>query len=156
MIAETRQVAIPLCTRPSRKLGLADEPLFQAILERKLLTALRVREHTSMEANRMGIELIERIRERAYQLWKAEGCEHGRDREHWFRAKAEMTGEQTAVQAQIQPSQTTPVLTPGIVSSSTTVTKPKERGRSAAEGNMETESVATATSAPRKVRSRKA
>lgn len=28
-----------------------------------------------------------RIRERAYMLWKADGCPHGRDAEFWERAK---------------------------------------------------------------------
>ncbi|MFN3077145.1 MAG: DUF2934 domain-containing protein [Alphaproteobacteria bacterium] len=41
----------------------------------------------------MGMELIERIRERAYQLWEAEGCVHGRDMEYWFRAEAEISAE---------------------------------------------------------------
>ncbi|MBF0560900.1 MAG: DUF2934 domain-containing protein [Alphaproteobacteria bacterium] len=41
----------------------------------------------------MGMELIERIRERAYQLWEAEGCAHGRDMEYWFRAEADVSSE---------------------------------------------------------------
>lgn len=44
----------------------------------------------------MGMELIERIRERAYRLWEAEGCEHGRDMEYWFRAEAQVSAEQAA------------------------------------------------------------
>lgn len=55
----------------------------------------------------MGMELLERIRERAYQLWEAEGCEHGRDMEYWFRAEAQVSAEQSSpahVQAQPQPA----------------------------------------------------
>ncbi|MEO5374782.1 MAG: DUF2934 domain-containing protein [Alphaproteobacteria bacterium] len=44
----------------------------------------------------MGMELIERIRECAYQLWEAEGCQHGRDMEYWFRAEAQVSSEQSA------------------------------------------------------------
>ena len=29
-----------------------------------------------------------RIRERAYHLWEADGCPHGRDRDYWERAEA--------------------------------------------------------------------
>lgn len=38
----------------------------------------------------MPMELIERIRERAYLLWESEGCEHGRDMEYWSRAEVEL------------------------------------------------------------------
>lgn len=44
----------------------------------------------------MEMELIERIRERAYHLWEAEGCEHGRDMEYWCRAEAEISGASSA------------------------------------------------------------
>lgn len=40
------------------------------------------------------MELIERIRERAYLLWEAEGCEHGRDMAYWSRAESEIAGLQ--------------------------------------------------------------
>jgi Protein of unknown function (DUF2934) len=40
------------------------------------------------------IELVatlqEQISERAYQLWQAHGCLHGRDKEDWLKAEAEM------------------------------------------------------------------
>ncbi|MBF0093191.1 MAG: DUF2934 domain-containing protein [Alphaproteobacteria bacterium] len=48
-----------------------------------------------METISMGMELLERIREKAYQLWEAEGCSHGRDMEYWFRAEALVSQEQT-------------------------------------------------------------
>jgi hypothetical protein len=34
-------------------------------------------------------DLIEAIRQRAYEIWLAEGCPHGRDHVHWLRAEAE-------------------------------------------------------------------
>ncbi|MEO5373878.1 MAG: DUF2934 domain-containing protein [Alphaproteobacteria bacterium] len=37
---------------------------------------------------------MERIRQWAYQLWEAEGGEHGRDQEYWYRAVAKVTGSQ--------------------------------------------------------------
>lgn len=146
----------PLCNELSRKLGLANEPLFQVILQRAVLTALRVCRHTSMEANRMGIQLIEHVRERAYQLWEADGCQHSRDMEYWFRAEAQVASEQAAKQVQTQPSQAILALTPGTVVSSETTVKPKKRGKTVAESGMAVETAATATSASRQVRSRKA
>jgi hypothetical protein len=32
----------------------------------------------------------QRIRERAYELWEADGCPHGRAQEYWYRAQAEL------------------------------------------------------------------
>jgi hypothetical protein len=34
----------------------------------------------------------ERIRQRAYEIWEREGRPHGRDREHWRQAQAELAG----------------------------------------------------------------
>jgi hypothetical protein len=34
--------------------------------------------------------VTERIRERAYSIWDRAGRPHGRDREHWFAAEAEI------------------------------------------------------------------
>jgi len=39
----------------------------------------------------------QRIRERAYHLWAAEGKPHGRDVEYWERARALIGTEETAV-----------------------------------------------------------
>jgi hypothetical protein len=36
------------------------------------------------------MNLDERIRERAYQLWEAEGKPEGQDFEHWLRAREEV------------------------------------------------------------------
>ena len=33
----------------------------------------------------------ERIQERAYAIWLAEGCPHGRDVDHWLQAEQELT-----------------------------------------------------------------
>ena len=35
----------------------------------------------------------DRIRQRAHQIWEAEGKPHGRDREHWERASREIAAE---------------------------------------------------------------
>jgi len=35
------------------------------------------------------------IRERAYAIWKKEGCPEGRDVEHWLRAEVEINEETT-------------------------------------------------------------
>lgn len=32
----------------------------------------------------------EQVRDRAYQLWEAEGRPHGRDQAHWFQAEREL------------------------------------------------------------------
>lgn len=36
------------------------------------------------------IELEQKIRERAYQIWEQEGRVHGCDEQHWHRAKLEL------------------------------------------------------------------
>jgi hypothetical protein len=41
-------------------------------------------EETSM------IDLEQKIRERAYQIWEQEGRVHGRDEQHWHKAKLEL------------------------------------------------------------------
>ena len=41
----------------------------------------------------------ERITERAYQIWVAEGRVHGRHDEHWRRAEREIAEEETKVAA---------------------------------------------------------
>jgi Protein of unknown function (DUF2934) len=38
-----------------------------------------------------------RIRERAYDIWTREGCQHGREMEYWLRAKAELLAEHSRV-----------------------------------------------------------
>ncbi|KAF0138553.1 MAG: hypothetical protein FD153_1240 [Rhodospirillaceae bacterium] len=96
------------------------------------------------------MELIERIRERAYQLWEAEGCKQGRDMEYWFRAEAQIAGEQAAGQARASlPSQTTSGAGSGAAAES--ATKLKDRSKTEAEMRTDT----GPWSAPRKARSRK-
>jgi hypothetical protein len=41
----------------------------------------------------------ERISERAYQIWVAEGCVHGRHDEHWQRAEREIAEEELRLAA---------------------------------------------------------
>jgi hypothetical protein len=38
----------------------------------------------------------ERIKERAYAIWLAEGRAHGKHHEHWHRAEREIAAEETA------------------------------------------------------------
>lgn len=40
----------------------------------------------------MKMEVIERIRERAYSLWEGEGYKQDHDMEYWLRAEAESMG----------------------------------------------------------------
>jgi Protein of unknown function (DUF2934) len=40
------------------------------------------------------IDLERQVRERAYQIWEQEGRVHGRDEQHWHRAKLELTSVQ--------------------------------------------------------------
>jgi hypothetical protein len=35
---------------------------------------------------------VDRIRQRAYELWEQDGCPEGRDMEYWFRAEADLAG----------------------------------------------------------------
>jgi hypothetical protein len=37
-----------------------------------------------------------KVSRKAYEIWEAEGRPHGRDQEHWHRAKAAVDAEQTA------------------------------------------------------------
>ncbi|SDG40509.1 DUF2934 domain-containing protein [Roseospirillum parvum] len=41
----------------------------------------------------------ERISHRAFELWQADGAEHGRDWEYWLRAEAEIDAEDAAAPA---------------------------------------------------------
>jgi Protein of unknown function (DUF2934) len=49
-------------------------------------SSVRGQEESTMTGN-SGIGMEERIRARAYQLWVEEGRPHGREHEHWERAK---------------------------------------------------------------------
>lgn len=40
-----------------------------------------------------GVVQVGQIEERAYAIWESEGKPHGRDVEHWLRAKAEAEAE---------------------------------------------------------------
>lgn len=42
----------------------------------------------------MSDDRIDRIRQRAHEIWEREGREHGRDAEHWSRAEAEIVAEE--------------------------------------------------------------
>jgi Protein of unknown function (DUF2934) len=38
------------------------------------------------------VDLIDRIRRRAYEIWEREGWPHGRHLDHWLRAASEIRG----------------------------------------------------------------
>jgi DUF2934 family protein len=38
----------------------------------------------------MELDLSDRIRERAYEIWMASGCRHGQAEQHWFAAEQEL------------------------------------------------------------------
>ncbi|MEA2615490.1 MAG: hypothetical protein QOE72_1273 [Chloroflexota bacterium] len=44
----------------------------------------------------MNTAIEDRIRNRAYELWEAEGRPEGREVDHWLRAAQEVSGEVTA------------------------------------------------------------
>ena len=44
----------------------------------------------------MNAEIRQRIEQRAYALWQAEGQPHGRHEDHWHRAAQEIEAEETA------------------------------------------------------------
>jgi len=63
----------------------------------------------------------ERISERAYQIWVAQGRIHGRHDEHWQRAEREIAEEELKVAAALVERATTPARSrraPGLGSSS--------------------------------------
>ncbi|HET6234588.1 MAG TPA: DUF2934 domain-containing protein [Acetobacteraceae bacterium] len=55
----------------------------------------------------------DRIRQRAYLLWEADGRPHGRDQEYWQRAEALISLEHPAAAGQLPNPQTKPVSVPG-------------------------------------------
>jgi hypothetical protein len=73
------------------------------------------------------IDLEQKIRERAYQIWEQEGCVDGRAEQHWQMAKLELTvaGEAS---------------TDGI----DTVVQPVKKTRRAAKAKVETPVLTTA------------
>lgn len=46
----------------------------------------------SLPAHETPFNAEEEIRRRAYELYEQDGRQHGRDREHWLRAEAEVLG----------------------------------------------------------------
>jgi len=47
----------------------------------------------------MDQSLENRIRERAYEMWTADGCAHGQAEQHWLAAERELLGTSTAALA---------------------------------------------------------
>jgi hypothetical protein len=50
-------------------------------------------------ANRLSDEVRRKIEVRAYLIWEADGRPHGREKEHWQRAEAEISGAKPAKKA---------------------------------------------------------
>ena len=46
--------------------------------------------------NTSGTTDVDRIRERAYELWRQDGCPEGRAMDYWLRAEADLRGEADA------------------------------------------------------------
>jgi hypothetical protein len=58
------------------------------------LTSIRGHEaRVDQEENKVAGEREQRIRDRAYAIWEAEGYPDGKDLEHWLRAEAEIAAE---------------------------------------------------------------
>ena len=49
------------------------------------------RRHTAEEDPAVHRDYYEKVKARAHQIWEEEGRPHGRDREHWQQAEAEVT-----------------------------------------------------------------
>ena len=79
------------------------------------------------------VDLEQRIRERAYQIWEQEGRIHGRDEHHWHMAKLELANA---------PDET----------SVSVAEAPVKKTRRAASPKAELPAVATPPSAPRRRR----
>lgn len=43
----------------------------------------------------------QRVRERAYEIWKNAGCPEGRSAEHWLQAEAEIASEEQGLEQEI-------------------------------------------------------
>lgn len=56
-----------------------------------------------------------RIRERAYQLWEADGRPHGRDRDYWERAEFLIEVEENPAAGQLPNPMSQPEPIPGVV-----------------------------------------
>ena len=56
-----------------------------------------VRPNANTREHRMDTNLLERIRERAYQIWCASGCPNGESDRHWLAAEHEMPQSAKAV-----------------------------------------------------------
>ena len=71
--------------RPEAATAAAARPEPPEVPKRPALVATMPAHHTPANAE-------EEIRRRAYELYEQEGRQHGRDREHWLRAEAEVLG----------------------------------------------------------------
>lgn len=56
----------------------------------------------------------DRIRDRAYALWEAEGHPDGRDREHWARAERELTEEMELDVSETEEAERRPAAASGV------------------------------------------
>jgi hypothetical protein len=52
----------------------------------------------------MTTSTVEKVRQRAFEIWEAEGRPEGRDVEHWTRAEAEVNGGHAPAAAEAPPA----------------------------------------------------
>lgn len=74
----------------------------------------------------------EQLRQRAYDIWQAEGEPHGRDRDHWELAERQLreTGEAeepTTAEAEVKPAPARRKAAPATIQDDGVTVKPKTR-----------------------------
>ena len=99
----------------------------------------------------METDLRQRIRERAYAIWLAEGCPDGRDGDHWLRAEREVAAPSLPVPDRIE------VTAEGAaeVAAPTPAAARKPRTRKTPAAAVEVETPVAKRASPAKPRTRK-
>ena len=79
----------------------------------------------------MGVISDDAVRERAYHIWEREGRPHGRDFEHWVRAKVELVAEASNNNSKSAAAKSSPApLRPRAAASAKTTTRRSGRAGS--------------------------
>jgi hypothetical protein len=86
------------------------------------------------------IDLEQKIRERAYQIWEQEGRVHGRDEQHWHKAKLELANVSDDMAAHLIDTAGTPI-------------EPAKKGRRTAKPKADAAVSTVPPAAPRRRRS---
>ncbi|HEV7467958.1 MAG TPA: DUF2934 domain-containing protein [Candidatus Dormibacteraeota bacterium] len=94
----------------------------------------------------MNTAIEDRIRNRAYELWEAEGRPEGREVDHWLRAAQEVSGEVAGETSAVGTSATRRPRTPR---SASTATSPATRTPAAASPATRTPAAAAGRSRSR-------